>query len=43
MNIDFSWSIQDWIDFIKEFLDVFVKFFGSFKDIDIKLFADDEG
>ena len=43
MNIDFSWSIQKWVDFIKEFLDVIVNFFSSFKDVDIKIFADDEG
>ena len=38
LNIDFSWSIQDWIAFIKEFIDVLVDFFGS---IGIKLFEDD--
>ena len=39
MIIDFSWSIDDWMAIIKEFIDTIVNFFDK---IGIKLFADEE-
>lgn len=39
MIIDFSWSIDDWMAIIKEFVDTIVNFFDK---LGIKLFADEE-
>lgn len=39
MNIDFSFSIQDWVAMFDQLLSVFENFFAR---IGMKLFADDE-
>lgn len=39
MIIDFSWSIEDWMALIQEFIDTIVNFF---KKIGIDLFTEEE-
>ncbi len=39
LEIDFSFSIQDWLDVFRQFFNVFVDFFAA---LGIKLFADPE-
>ncbi len=39
MIIDFSFSIEDWLDLFKQLIDIFVNFFNK---LGFKLFADEE-
>ncbi len=39
LKIDFSFSIQDWLDVFQQLFDIFINFFDK---LGIKLFADAE-
>ncbi len=39
MNIDFSWSIEDWMDIFNQFIAIIENFFAR---LGIQLFADEE-